>query len=110
LDEVSRTALCLRDGRQHQIGEEVGIPIVKDFGGNVQAAEDPSPIHGDTHQIGPGACLDHAVAQFGLQLLQPTLHVLPQLKEVLKISHWIHFVQWETPLESWSRRGLVDDL
>ncbi len=110
LDEVRRPPLRLSDGRQHEIGEEVGISIVKDLGVDAQAAEVPSPIDRDSHQIGPGARFDHPVAKLGLQLLQPTLHVLPQLKKVLNISHWIHFVQWETPLESCSRRGLVNDL
>ena len=46
-------------------------------------------IGGDPHHAPARRGLDRATGELGLELLQPALHLLAELKELLKICHAI---------------------
>ena len=46
-------------------------------------------VGGDLHHTAARGGFDGTVCQLGLKLLQPALHLLAQLKELLKICHAI---------------------
>jgi hypothetical protein len=61
--------------------------ILKDGRIDPHCAYCATAVRGDPHHAAARGGLDGPVGQLGLKLLQPALHLLAQLKKLLKICH-----------------------
>jgi len=89
LEHLGRTTLGLGYRGEHQVAQEIGVMVLKDRRINRDPPHGAAAIGGHPDHATTGRGLDGAVGQFGLQLLQPALNLLPKLKELLEICHAI---------------------
>jgi hypothetical protein len=74
---------------QHQLAEKLGVMILEHRGIDRDCAHGSATVGGHLHHAASGGGLDGPVGQLGLQLLQPALHLLSELKKLLEICHAI---------------------
>ena len=71
----------------HEIAEELGVVALEDGRIDDHRVHHAAAIGGDAHHAAAGRGLDRPAGELGLQLLQPALHLLAELKELLKVCH-----------------------
>jgi hypothetical protein len=89
LQHLGSPALSLRYRSQHEITEELGIVILEYPGIDPHCADCATSIRRHLDHAAAGRGFNGSAGQFGLELLQPALHLLAELKELLKICHAI---------------------
>jgi hypothetical protein len=89
VEHLGRATLSLGYRGEHQITEEIGVVVLEDDWIDRDRSDGTAAISGHLHHSAAGGGLDGASGQLRLQLLQPALHLLSQLKELLKIRHAI---------------------
>ena len=87
LQQVGRAPLRLGHRGQHQIAEELGVVALEHGGIDDDRAHRAAAVGRDADHAAARRGLDRAAGELGLQLLQPALHLLAELKELLKICH-----------------------
>jgi hypothetical protein len=89
LQHLCRPTLCLGYGGQHQVAEEVGVMVLEYRRIDRDGPHRTTTISRDLHHAAASRSLDGAVSQLGLELLQPPLDLLSELKKLLEICHAI---------------------
>jgi hypothetical protein len=87
LQHLGGTALGFGHRSQDQITEELGVMGLENGGIDPDVTDSPASIGRHPDHTTPGRGLDGAACELGLELLQPALHLLAKLEELLKICH-----------------------
>jgi len=80
-------ALRLRHGGQDQVAQKLRVVLLEHGGVDLDRADHAAAVGGHPDQAAAGGRLDGPTGQLRLQLLKPALHLLAELKELLKIRH-----------------------
>jgi hypothetical protein len=80
LQGFRRTPLPVGNRAEDQIRQQLSVPALERRGIKIEGANRPLPVHGDANQ--PAACLGliRLIGQVVLELLEPPLHLLTELK------------------------------
>jgi hypothetical protein len=89
LKHLGRAPLGLGHCREYQVAQELGIVILEYGGVDKDGTHRPAAVGGHLDHAPAGRGLNGAGCQLRLQLLQPALNLLTQLKELLKVCHAI---------------------
>ena len=89
LQEVGRAPLRLGDRGRHQIAQKLGVVPREDGRIDHHRAHGAPAIGRDPDHAAARGGLDGTAGELGLELLQPALHLLAELKELLKVRHAI---------------------
>jgi len=89
LKHLGCTALSLGDCGEYEVTQELGVVILEDSGLDRHRTYGAPAIGGYLDHAAAGRRFDGTVGQLALELLQATLHLLPELKELLKVCHAI---------------------
>ncbi len=87
LQQIRGPALRFGDGGKHEVAQEFGVVPGEHGRVDDDRAHGAAAVGLDLDQAGARGGLDGTARQLGLQLLQPTLHLLAELKELLQIRH-----------------------
>jgi hypothetical protein len=89
LEHLSGATLRFGHCGEHQFPEELGVMIPEHCGIDRNCAHGAAAVGRDFHHPSTRGGLDRTGGELGLELLQPALHLLPQLEQLLKICHAI---------------------
>jgi hypothetical protein len=89
LEHLSGATLRFGHCREYQFPEKLGVMVLKHCGIDRDRAHCAAAVSRDFHHPSPRGGLDRTGGELGLELLQTALHLLAQLKQLLKICHAI---------------------
>jgi hypothetical protein len=89
LQHLSGATLRFGHCCEYQFPEKLGVMVLEHCGINRNRAHGTAPIRRDFHHPTTRGGLDRTGSELGLELLQTALHLLAQLKQLLKICHAI---------------------
>jgi hypothetical protein len=87
LEQLGSPPLGLGHGGKDQVTEELRITAGEHGRVDHYRVDRAPSVRGHLDQAATGRGLDDPARQLGMQLLQPALHLLAELKELLKIRH-----------------------
>jgi len=89
LKHLGCTPLSLGDSGEYQLAQEICVTFLEYRGIDNYCSNGAAAISGHLHHASASRGLDGAGCQLRLELLEPTLYLLSQLKKLLKICHAI---------------------
>jgi hypothetical protein len=89
LEHFRRPALSLGHCGEHQVAEKIRIVVLEHCRIDRHGPHRAPTVSRYSHHPAARGGLDGAVCQLGLELLEPALHLLTKLKQLLKICHTI---------------------